>query len=108
MTGALALLAGVVLALAGASVPSDTWFIATACTLGCCALSGLWRRPWPRRFALLALGSLLAGCATLHWQALLLTTGRPDSRLLLEGTVITVPARFGPELGFDAEVIVAA
>ena len=107
MIGALALLAGVLVALGGAHALSLAWLLAAACAIACCALSGLWRHPWPRRIALLAVGT-----AARRWRdaALAVAARMPrqphDSRLLLEGRVISVPARFGAELGFDAEVVI--
>jgi competence protein ComEC len=106
MIGALALLAGVMVGLAGAHSISVGWLLAAACTIFCCALSSLRRHPWPRRIALLATGLVLTSAATLRWQELLVSTHGPDSRLLLEGQVISVPARFGAELGFDAQVVI--
>lgn len=106
MTSALALLAGVLLALAGACVPSLAWLITATCIVVCCALSGLWRHPWPRRMALLMFGMVFAAHAVLRWQSLLLPGPAADSRMLLEGRVITVPSRSGAELQFDAEVII--
>ena len=53
----------------------------------------------------LALGGLcLAGCVMIHWQALRLAPAGPDTRVLLEGQILTVPARDGADVGFDAEV----
>ncbi len=105
MPGALSFLAGVLLALGAARLPSVGWLAATALTLPCCALAGLWRHAWPRRLALLALGLFLTNCAIARWHSLLVPTDSPDRRLLLEGNVVTVPARFGAEVRFDAEVI---
>ena len=46
----------------------------------------------------------LAWIATLHWQSRQLATSAPDLRLLLEGTVISIPARAGNEISFDTQV----
>ena len=108
MIGALALLAGALLGLAAAGLPSGPWVIAATCTLAsyavCCVTSDLWRHSWPRRIALLMLGLVLSGHATWRWQSLLVPAPGADTRLLLEGEVITVPARFGADISFDAVV----
>lgn len=104
MLGAVSFLAGVLLALGAARLPSVGWLAATAGTLACCALAGLWRHAWSRRIALLMLGLLLSNSAIARWHSLWVPTHSPDARLLLEGTVATVPARFGAEVRFDAEV----
>ncbi len=42
--------------------------------------------------------------ATHEWQALRIAPGSNDTRLLLEGVVVSVPARVGAEWRFDADV----
>lgn len=104
MQGALSFFAGVLLALAAARTLSVGWLFAATAALVCCALSGLWRQAWPRRIALFGLGLLMTQGVIKHWESLLLPANATYSRLLLEGIVIGVPARFGADLRFDAEV----
>ena len=108
MTGALALLAGVLAGLGAARLPGAGWLWCAGATSGVVWLLPLRARPWPRRLALGITGSFLACVVTLHWQRLRIESDHPDGRMLLEGEIITVPARDGAEFGFDAEVRIGA
>ncbi len=104
MTGALALLAGVLAGLAAAQLPDSAWLWCAGTIAGAVLLSPLRAMPWPRRQALIVIGLLLACVATLHWQQARVAAAQPDSRVLLEGEIVSVPARDGAEFGFDAAV----
>lgn len=104
MTGGFALLAGVLAGLAAAAMPAAGWrWVALAAAL-LVLLSPLRHRAWPRGLAVFVAGLWLALSAIHHWQSLRVVNTTPDTRLLLEGTVMSVPARDGAELYFDADV----
>ena len=104
MIGGLALVTGVLLGLGGARAPDAIWaWVACASAIGV-LLSPLRTHATARRLALLLAGIAWVGIGVLQWQALRLVPSGTDTRLLLEGTVLTVPARHGAELRFDAEV----
>src|SRR5262245_24081618 len=73
------------------------------CTAAFVLFAPLRRRPWPRRLAVLLVGVLLACAATRQWQQLHVASAHP-ARVLLEGEIVSVPARDGGEFTFDAEV----
>ena len=104
MTGGFALLAGVLAGLAAAATPGRgaSWAALLAASIVFC--TPLRRRPWPRSLALLLAGLGLALHGTQQWQSLRFTGASADTRLLLEGEVLGVPARDGPEIRFDAAV----
>src|SRR5262245_32833350 len=104
MTGALALLAGVLAGLAAAQLPGEGWLWSAGSMAFGVLLTPLRTQPWPRRLAVLLVGLLLACVTTQRWQRLRVVSAHPDSRMLLEGEIVTVPARDGADFGFDAEV----
>jgi len=104
MTGALALLAGVLAGLAAAQLPGEGWLWSAGSMAFGVLLTPLRTQPWPRRLAVLLVGLLLACVTTQRWQRLRVVSAHPDSRMLLEGEIVTVPARDGTDFGFDAEV----
>jgi competence protein ComEC len=108
MTGALALLGGVLAGLASTRLPHAAWMWCAGIGVAGTLLTPLRALSVARRLALLLgglwLGWLSVGC----WQASLLRPPAPDSRVLLEGEISSVPARDGAELGFDAEVHILA
>jgi len=105
VTAALALLAGVLAGLGGARLPASAWVWCAGIAASAALLLPPLRRWRAARGVALALGGLcLAGCVMIHWQALRLAPAGPDTRVLLEGQILTVPARDGADVGFDAEV----
>ncbi len=104
MTGALALLGGVLAGLASTRLPNAAWLWCAGIGVAGTLLTPLRAMPGARRLALLLGGSWLAWLAVSCWQASLLPPRAPDARVLLEGEITSVPARDGAELGFDAEV----
>jgi len=104
VTGALSLLAGVLAGLGAATLPATAWLWCAGIASATVLLSPL--RTWPRaRCVALVLGGLcLAGVSVARWQALRVPPTGPDTRVLLEGQVLDVPARDGADVGFDAEV----
>lgn len=104
MIGGLSLLAGVLLGLGAARLPHAAWAWIAAAASACVLLSPIRRVATARRLALLLAGIAMVCIATGRWQGLRLLPVAADSRVLLEGIVLTVPARRGAELHFDAEV----
>src|SRR5690349_5941058 len=108
MRSALSLLAGLLAGLGCASSPSAPWlWCAGIC--GMAVLLSPWRG-WPlmRGLALVLVGLCVAGFTVVRWEALRVVPAGPDERVLLEGQIISVPARDGADVGFDAEVRVLA
>ena len=104
MTAGFALLGGVLAGLAAAAMPASGWLWGALAALMLVLLSPLRQRAGPRGLAVFLAGLWLALHAIQHWQALCVTSATGDTRVLLEGTVSSVPARDGAELHFDAEV----
>jgi competence protein ComEC len=104
MRSALSLLVGVLAGLGCASSPSTPW-------LWCAGIGGMavflspWRGgPAMRGLALVLVGLCVAGFTVVRWQALRMLPTGPDERVLLEGQILSVPARDGADVGFDAEI----
>jgi competence protein ComEC len=104
MTGGLSLLAGVLLGLGAATPPDPYWTWACGITAAGVLLSPLRNQVVARRLALLLAGMTFVCISVIRWQELRLTPDSADTRVLLTGTILTVPARNRAELGFDAEV----
>jgi competence protein ComEC len=104
VVGGLTCLAGVLAGLGAARTPGVglLWValgiavVVLLSSLRCCA--------WPRWLALFLGGLALTLQATHEWQALCIVPAANDTRLLLEGMVVSVPARVGAEWRFDADV----
>ncbi|MEO8017175.1 MAG: DNA internalization-related competence protein ComEC/Rec2 [Pseudomonadota bacterium] len=107
MTGALALLAGVLLGLGSAQMPLTAWMLSAGVTVTLVFTTSLRRRPSLRVLAALLCGMLLAWNSTQRWMDLRVPSSPGDTRVLFEGFILTVPSRQGAELHFDmAGVIV--
>jgi competence protein ComEC len=104
MTGALALLGGVLAGLASTRLPHAAWLWCAGIGVAGTLLTPLRAMPGARRLASLLAGLWLAWLAVGCWQASSLRPPAPDARVLLEGEISSVPTRDGAELGFDAEV----
>ncbi len=106
MTGALALLAGVLLGLFSAALPEPLWL----CVAAVCALLVFGTRlrnfATLRHLAGLLAGIVLASVSTREWQALCVPAVSADSRVLVEGVIRGVPARDGAELRFDVDAVI--
>jgi competence protein ComEC len=105
--GGLLLLAGVLLGLGSSALPGAPWLLAAAASSALVFATPLRRRATLVRLALLPLGMLLAWYSTLHWAQLRLPATTADTRLLIEGRILTVPAREGVEIRFDVEAAIA-
>ena len=103
MTGALALLAGVLLSLGSASLPVAAWMPVAGITVALVFATPLRRRPGLQIVALLLSGMLLAWGATAQWMNLHVAHSSDHPRLLFEGVVRTVPEREGVEVHFDMD-----
>lgn len=104
MRSALSLLAGVLAGLGCATSLPAAW-------LWCAGIAGTAAFLWPwrncvagRAVGLMLAGLCLAGSSVAHWQALRVVPAALDQRVLLDGRVMSVPARAGADVGFDAEV----
>lgn len=100
MTGALALLAGVLLGLLSADIPGIFWQVCAGGLLLAWASSS-WRHcRGSCACALFLAGQLLAFAHAQHWRARSLPAGETGGRLLAVGVVDDVPAREGGTLRF--------
>jgi len=104
VTAGFALLGGVLAGLAAAAMPASAWMWVALAASMLVLLSPLRQQAGPRGLAVFLAGLWLALHSVQHWQALCVTSATGDTRVLLEGTVSSVPARDGAELHFDAEV----
>jgi competence protein ComEC len=95
------LLAGVLLGLCSNALPAKWWMLAAGVTTLLVLATSLRHCPGLRRAALLLAGLLLVWIGALHWQSLRVPASAPDSRLLFEGRIVSVPAREGTEVRFD-------
>jgi competence protein ComEC len=102
--GAVALLAGVLLGLAAARFPNPALLWAAGPLVALVLLTPLRRSAAPPLLALLLMGWVLASTAQMRWQSLRLVPEGADARVLIEGRVVSVPARDGADLRFDADV----
>lgn len=108
MTGALALLAGVLAGLCAVDLPGKTWMIAAAAGIVCMKWTPLRQYAAARLLAFALAGMWLAFASAGRWIDLCVGPQAADTRVLLEGRVISVPERDGAELRFDADVQVRA
>jgi competence protein ComEC len=104
VTAALSLLAGVLAGFGCANAPATPWLWCAGIAAAAVLLTPSRARPAARCVAWVLGGLCLAGFTAARWQALRLPPAVPDQRVLLEGQIVTVPARDGADVGFDAEV----
>jgi len=108
--GGLLLLAGILLALGSAAIPAAGWLTIAGASVAIVLLTPLRRHRVSSALALLLAGMLWAWIATLHWLALRVPVSAArsssDTRLLIEGRILSVPARDGTELQFDVEAAI--
>ncbi len=103
MTAALSLLAGVLLGLGAADTAGILWQSIAM------VLLVVWlATPWRRDAGIQCVAMLLAGLlwSTQHvtgWRERLPQAGGADTRLLVEGRLVSVPVRVGETLRFDLE-----
>ncbi|MEO8064362.1 MAG: DNA internalization-related competence protein ComEC/Rec2 [Pseudomonadota bacterium] len=108
MTAALALLLGVLAGLCAGDLPGRTWMTCAAVALCIVLCSPLRLCKCSRLLAFTLAGIWLAFFSTSRWLDLRVQPLSADSRVLLEGVVASVPERNGPELRFDAQVLISA
>src|SRR6186713_188243 len=99
---ALSLLAGVLAGFGCANAPTTPWLWCAGVAAAAVLLSPLRAGPAARCAAWVLGGLCLAGSTAAQWQALRLPTAASDQRVLLEGQIVSVPARDGSDVGFDA------
>ena len=95
------LLAGVLLGLGSAALPSLAWMILASVSAIAVLCTPLRRSAIPSAVALLLVGLGLAWGSTWHWLSLRVAASRADERVLFEGRILSVPAREGAETHFD-------
>ena len=95
------LLAGVLLGLGSAALPSLAWMILGSVSAIAVLCTPLRRSAIPSAVALLLVGLGLAWSSTWHWLSLRMAASRADERVLFEGRILSVPAREGAETHFD-------
>lgn len=98
MTGALALLSGVLLGLLSADVPGFLWQVAAGALVVAWSLSSWRHLASGTACALLLAGQVLAWAHVQHWMHRVL---EPGGRVLAEGRIVTIPERDGASLRFD-------
>ena len=101
MIGGLLLLTGVLVGLGSAALPSLTWMIVASVSAMVVLLTPLRRCATSAGAALLLVGLGVAWAGTWHWLSLRVPASAADQRVLLEGRIISVPARDGAEVHFD-------
>jgi competence protein ComEC len=108
VTGALALFAGVLAGLCAVDLPGKPWMVAAAFGIACMLLTSLRHSTRGRLLAFALAGMWLAFFSTARWIDLCVRPLAADTRVLLEGRVLSVPERDGAELRFDAQVQIRA
>ncbi|HEU5138199.1 MAG TPA: DNA internalization-related competence protein ComEC/Rec2 [Steroidobacteraceae bacterium] len=103
MTGALALLAGVLLGLFSASLPATSWLLFAGASAVLAFSTRLRKIAIARHLAALLAGMVIGWASTLQWLALQVPADAADERLLVDGVIRSVPLRAGPELRFDID-----
>jgi competence protein ComEC len=99
------LLSGVALSLCSVALPDTAWMWTAAAIAAVIFATRCRHCPSLRHGALLLAGMALAWHSTGQW--LDLRIGVPgEARVLLEGSIVTVPAREGAELRFDIEGVI--
>lgn len=106
MTGALALLTGVLLGLFSAALPEPRWLLIAAVSAVLTLGSRLRSFAIARLLGCLLAGMVFASATTHRWLALCLPATAADTRVLVEGVIRGVPARDGAELRFDIEAVI--
>ena len=101
MIDGLLLLTGVLLGLGTAALPSLAWLITASVSAMVVLVTPLRRCANAGRAALLLAGLSVAWGSTWHWLSLRVSASAADQRVLLEGRILSVPAREGAELHFD-------
>jgi competence protein ComEC len=102
VTGGFMLLSGVLLALGSAALPAMWWMSAAVASALLVFVSPLRHRASSRAVALLLAGMGLAWGVTHHWLTLRMPASAAGVRVLIDARIVTVPARDGGALRFDA------
>ena len=101
MIAGFLLLTGVLLGLGSAALPSLAWMIMAIFSAVVVPVTPLRRSAGLSRVAVLLVGLNLAWGSTWHWLSLRVPPSSADQRVLLEGRILSVPAREGAETRFD-------
>ena len=101
MIPALSLLAGVLLGLGASAIPGTGFVCGSALLMGACALTSLRHHAWAAAAAMLMAGQCLAGWQASRWLELRVPVAGADTRVLVDGVIVTVPSREGASLRFD-------
>jgi competence protein ComEC len=106
VTGALALLAGLLLGLFSAALPARSWLLVAGVSAALVFATRLRKIAIARHLAALLAGMVFGWACTLHWLSLQVPAASADDRVLLQGIIRGVPVRDGPELRFDIDATV--
>ena len=106
MTGALALLSGILLGLLSAALPDAAWLLVAGASAMLALGTRLRNFATVRHLAWLLAGMVFASASTLRWLTYCVPAPSADSRVLLEGVIRGVPARDGVELRFDLDAVI--
>ncbi|MEJ0084344.1 MAG: DNA internalization-related competence protein ComEC/Rec2 [Pseudomonadota bacterium] len=108
MTGAFALLLGVLAGLGAADLPGTAWMACAALAIVITVTTSLRHCECGRLLTCVLAGLWLASSSASRWLDLRVLPAGADTRVLLEGVVVSVPEREGTELRFDAQVTIRA
>ena len=108
MTGALALLVGVLAGLCAVDLPGGLWLACAPAAMAVAWLTPLRHYTSGRLLTFTLAGLWLAFFSTSRWLELRVEPRGADTRVLLEGVVISVPERDGAELRFDVQARISA
>ena len=106
MIGALALLTGILSGLFAAAQPQPAWLLVAAASAMLVRVSCLRALTSGRLLVWLLTGMVLASMSTREWLALRIPAGSADTRVLVDGVILGVPARDGVELRFDVDAVI--
>jgi len=106
VTGALALLAGILAGLFCAAQPHAWWLLVASASAALAFGTRLRKFTTLRLLAWLLAGMVFASASTLRWLGLCVPAAAAETRLLVEGVIRGVPARDGAELRFDLDAVI--
>jgi len=106
VTGALALLSGILAGLFAASLPGAGWLLLAAASAALAFGTRMRNFTIVRLLAGLLAGMVLASASTQRWASQRVPATAAETRVLVEGVIRGVPARDGAELHFDIDAVI--